>query len=88
MKNTSKLTSEEFEEIKISSSSVEEVEKTILKEHLGQIKTYFSDKEEEVANELMKLLSEEKNEGEKQKKPSPHRIARRGPFELKLVNLA
>jgi len=65
MKNTSKLTSEEFEEVKINSSSVEEVEKTIIKEHLGQIKTYFSDREEQVTGELMKSLSDEKNEGEK-----------------------
>ncbi|MBU0471690.1 MAG: exonuclease SbcCD subunit D [Nanoarchaeota archaeon] len=65
MKNTSKLTSEEFEEIKISSSSVEEVENNIIKEHLGQIKTCFSDKEEEITKNLIKALSEEKNEGEK-----------------------
>ncbi|NQU98217.1 exonuclease SbcCD subunit D [Candidatus Woesearchaeota archaeon] len=65
MKSTSKLTSEEFEEIKISSSSVEEVENAIMKEHLGQIKTSFSDKEEEITRKLIKTLSEEKHEGEK-----------------------
>jgi len=65
MKNTSKLTSQEFEEIKINSSSVEEIENTIIKEHLGQIKTYFSEQEEEIAHKLLKELSSEKNEGEK-----------------------
>lgn len=65
MKNTAKLTSEEFEEVKIDSSSVEDVENTIIKEHLGQIKTYFSEKEEETTRQLMKTLSEEKDEGEK-----------------------
>ena len=64
MKNTSKLTSAEFEEIKISSSSVEDVENAIIKEHLGQIKTSMND-EEGTAKELLKLLSEEKHEGEK-----------------------
>lgn len=65
MKNTSKLSSEEFEEIKISSSSVEDVENTIIKEHLGQIKTSFSDKEESITKELIKTLAQEKHEGEK-----------------------
>lgn len=65
MKNTSKLTSEEFEEIKVKSSSVEEVEKNIIKEHLGQINTSFSEKEEDLTKELLKSLSQEKHEGEK-----------------------
>jgi len=65
MKNTSKLSSEEFEEIKINTSSVEEIENVIIREHLGQIKTYFSDTEEEVTKNIMNSLSEEKNEGEK-----------------------
>lgn len=65
MKNTTKLTSEEFEEIKIDSTSVEDVEEAVLKEHLGQIKTSFSDEEEDIAKKLMKTLSDEKHEGEK-----------------------
>ncbi len=65
MKNTAKLTSEEFEEVKIDSSSVEDVEHSIIKEHLGQIKTHFSEKEEEITKALMKVLAEEKDEGEK-----------------------
>ncbi|MFH1771000.1 MAG: metallophosphoesterase [archaeon] len=65
MKSTTKLTSEEFEEIKIDSTSVEDVEESVFKEHLGQIKTSFSDNEETIAKELMKTLSEEKHEGEK-----------------------
>ncbi len=65
MKNTSKLTSQEFEEIRVDSSSVNEIEEAAIKEHLGQIKVHFSDKEEEVAREMIKMLSEEKHEGEK-----------------------
>jgi len=64
MKNTSKLTSEEFEEIKVSSSTVDEIEDNIIKEHLGQIKTSFKD-EEDITRKLMKALSDEKHEGEK-----------------------
>ncbi len=64
MKNTSKLTSEEFEEIKISTSSVEDVENAIIKEHLGQIKSSFSD-EQGITKKLIKSLSEERHEGEK-----------------------
>jgi DNA repair protein SbcD/Mre11 len=65
MKNTSKLTSEEFEEIKIKSDSIDEVENEILKEHLGQIKTSFSKNEEKIAKELLKSFAQEKGEGEK-----------------------
>ncbi len=66
MKNTNALTSKEFEEIKIETSSVEDTEATIIKEHLGQIKVTNMDieKEESLVKEMMKLLSTEKQEGE------------------------
>ncbi|MFH1505639.1 MAG: hypothetical protein ABIE94_01470, partial [archaeon] len=63
MKNTNKLTSEDFEEIKVDQASADEIEVNIIKEHLGQIKVSFE--EEKIAKELMKLLSSEKQEGEK-----------------------
>ena len=65
MKNTIKLTSEEFEEIKITSSSVDELEDTLIKEHIGQINTSFSDREGDIIKSLMKILGEDKNEGER-----------------------
>ncbi|MBU0666663.1 MAG: exonuclease SbcCD subunit D [Nanoarchaeota archaeon] len=65
MKNTSKLISEEFEEIKITASSVEEIENEIIKENLGQINTSFSKNEEVVAKKFLEILTTEKKEGEK-----------------------
>ncbi|KYK25096.1 hypothetical protein AYK26_02785 [Euryarchaeota archaeon SM23-78] len=65
MRNTSKLSSQEFEEIRVSSGTVEQIEEEIIKEHVGRIKTSFSDKEEEMIKNLIKLMSEEQKEGEK-----------------------
>ena len=66
MKNTSSLTTKEFEEIKIDTKSVEEAENSIIKEHLGQIKlkNFGNEKEELLIKGLMYALSTEKQEGE------------------------
>ena len=63
LKNTAKLTTKEFEEIKVDSGNVEEIEDKIIKEHLGQIKIPLN--EEQITNSLMKIFSQEKTEGEK-----------------------
>jgi len=69
MKSLSRLSSEEFENVDtdIESDSVEEVEKNIVKEHLGQIKVEGMDaeKEEELMHKLIHALSAEKDEGER-----------------------
>ena len=67
MKNTSKLTTREFEEIKVESGAVEEVEAKIIKEHLGQIKISGMDaeKEEKLVKEMINVLDVEKGEGER-----------------------
>ena len=64
MKNTSKLFSEEFEEVQIKSDTTEEIESSIIEEHLGQIKTSFSNKEKELTLSLMNSLNTDKQEGE------------------------
>ena len=66
MKNTSALTTREFEEIKIDTKSVEEAENSIIREHLGQIKltNFGNEKEELLVKSLMDALSAEKQEGE------------------------
>ncbi len=66
MKNTNKLTSAEFEEIKIEHAPVEELENNLIKEHLQQIKVtdLSSEKEQELTKKLMHTLSTEKAEGE------------------------
>ena len=63
LKNTAKLTTKEFEEIKVDSGNIEEIEDKIIKAHIGQIKLNLD--EEKTTHSLMKLLSLEKSEGEK-----------------------
>ncbi len=69
MRNTSSLTSELFEEVSVQSESLFEIEKTIIKEHVGQMKTEkltFTD-EASTVEQLLELLDVEKQEGETQK---------------------
>ncbi|MBW3004375.1 DNA repair exonuclease [Candidatus Woesearchaeota archaeon] len=65
MKNTNKLVSKEFEEIKTSKSSVDEIEEAAINEHSGQLGVFETEKEKELTAELIRLLSVEKEEGEK-----------------------
>jgi hypothetical protein len=65
LKNTNKLESREFEEIKVSTAGVDEIEEKLLKEHSGQLKIMPKEKEELLAKEMMRILSAEKGEGEK-----------------------
>ena len=67
MKNTNKLTTKEFEEIKIDKHSVEDIEESLIKEHLGQIKVKDLDiiKEEKLTKELINILNQERKEGER-----------------------
>jgi hypothetical protein len=65
LKNTNKLESKEFEEIKVSRASVEDIEEALLKEHAGQLKLMPADKEIQLAKDLMRVLSAEKDEGER-----------------------
>ncbi len=67
MKNTNKLTTHEFEEIMVDKDSVEDIEESLIKEHLGQIKVKDLDlaNEEKLTRELMKVLNQDKKEGER-----------------------
>ena len=66
MKNTSALTSSEFEEVKISTESVEATEDNIIREHLSKIKVdgLTPTSEFELTKRLMAALNKEKDEGE------------------------
>ncbi|MBN1156619.1 DNA repair exonuclease [Candidatus Woesearchaeota archaeon] len=66
MKNTSRLTTKEFESIKVSQGTVEEIEEMMISEHLGQIKVEGIDshKERALIKHLMNVLNAEKQEGE------------------------
>jgi DNA repair exonuclease SbcCD nuclease subunit len=67
MRNTVKIVSAEYEEIKIDQNTPEDVEEAIIKEHLGQIKVqgFDSETESRITREMMHLFSSEKHEGEK-----------------------
>jgi len=67
MRNTAQLSSKEFEEIKIDTSSAEEIEDKLINEHLGQIKVgnWDKDKEKTMIKNLMTVLSSDRKEGEK-----------------------
>lgn len=64
MRNTNALKTKEFEEIKVDIKSVEDIESSIIKEHLGQIKVkdLTPEKEEQLTKELIRILSQEKQE--------------------------
>ena len=68
MKSSHAVTSKEFEEIRTDARNVEDIESFLIKEHLGQIKleNLTLEKEEELIKNLMKMLSAEKQEGERE----------------------
>jgi len=63
LKNTTKLQSREFEEMKVSHSSVDELEDNLIKEQTKDPQ-YHDINEEVLIKELMKSFSSEKKEGE------------------------
>lgn len=67
MRNTSKLSSKEFEEIKLNSKeeSLEKTEEKIIKEHLQQINLFEANKELQLVKDLIQTLNSKKQEGEK-----------------------
>ncbi|MFC1741442.1 DNA repair exonuclease [Nanoarchaeota archaeon] len=68
MKNTSRLTSRGFDEVKVRADSTDEAEKIVIDEHLGQVKSLglSAEAEKELIQKLMSVLDVEKEEGEKQ----------------------
>jgi len=65
MKNTDKLTTQEFEEVKINENTAEEIEEKIINEHSGQLKVYEKEEEKRITKELLQRMTAEKQEGEK-----------------------
>jgi exonuclease SbcD len=66
MKNTAALTTEEFEEIKIKQESVEDTEKALIAEHVGQVNLPGTSPESEknLTAQLISLFNAGKKEGE------------------------
>ena len=67
MKNTSGILTRDFEEIKISADDASIIEDSLINEHLGQIKVSGMNvsNEKHIVNNLFKLLSLDKLEGER-----------------------
>ncbi len=63
MKNTAKLETREFQEVKIERASVEDIEEALISEHTGQLASPYAN-EKEMTKQLMTILSAEKLEGE------------------------
>lgn len=66
LRNTVKLQSEEFEEIKIAQANPEEVEESVIKEHLQQVVLFDAEKESQLTKELLITLNTSRKEGETQ----------------------
>lgn len=64
MKSTSKLSSREFEEVKVETGSVDEIEERLIKENTGKSGVFSAEKERKIVLELMSAFAEEKLEGE------------------------
>ncbi|MEW5896334.1 MAG: exonuclease SbcCD subunit D [Nanoarchaeota archaeon] len=64
MKNTSRLQSKEYEEIKISAHNPENIEEEIIKEHLQQLLLFDKETELQVTKSLLAALNTSKKEGE------------------------
>lgn len=67
MKNTHKLASKEFQEVKVKQASVDEIENELIEEHAGQIKVQGWDnaKQKQIIKLLMMLLDSDKGEDER-----------------------
>lgn len=64
MKNTAKLNTEEFSEIKITQAAPEEIEEKVIKEHLQQIQLFDEETELQLTKSLLTTLNTSKKEGE------------------------
>lgn len=63
LKNTSKLEMPEYEEIKVSSQSIEQLEKKLVQEHNSNL--IPAEQEKQIAEQLMRVLSAEKGDAER-----------------------
>ncbi len=67
LRNTSKLTSKEFEEIKVDTADVQDVELKLIEQHIGKFPLLGMPKEQEekLVLDLIAAFNKEKEEGEK-----------------------
>ena len=65
LKNTNKLESFEFDQIKISADNIDDVESLLIEEHSGKSKIFSAEHEKVLSARLIHSLSIEKDEGQK-----------------------
>lgn len=67
LRNTTKLTTKEFEELKVDTADVQDVELKLIKQYIGQypLLNMPKDQEEKLVLSLVNALNKEKEEGEK-----------------------
>ncbi len=64
LKNTARLLTQDFEEIKMADLSSENIEEEIIKEHLQQMSLFEKDTEFNLIKQLLETLNTQKKEGE------------------------
>ena len=65
MKNTNALSMKELDSVKIDSASTEDIEHSLIKEHINKIDMPLETEEQKVVTDLMNVMGMEKDEGEK-----------------------
>ena len=65
MRNTTKLESPEFKEITVRHTTVEEIEREAIAEHVGQIPVWEKERQRTITTQLMDTLSPERQDGER-----------------------
>ncbi len=65
VRNTAKLSSEKFSEVKVQEGSVDSIEERVIQENTGQYAGLSVEKERELLKQLLLILSVEKDEGMK-----------------------
>jgi hypothetical protein len=65
MVNKTKLVNESVRDVSVSERTVDEVESSLIKEHKGSVTVDFAEQEEVIIRQLIKGLSQEKQDGEK-----------------------
>lgn len=74
MRNTAALRSKQYEEIQVSTESIDTVERRVISEHVGQSGLYDAKIEEQIINSLLHVLGQEKNEAMKKSDFEQHII--------------
>lgn len=65
LRNTNKLESKEFEEVKIKTDKIEDVEALLIKENSGKSRIFPQEEEQRLAGNIINILGIEKEDGQK-----------------------